>query len=112
MAHLEALGLWADMYAYECLRVDDEQRWRLPDSFDVVGERYKGAAQLQMVLADGGDAQFTYVGRGLTVDDKSGLVLVCRVNPGGDGFGVTVSGRVRRLSEAEYARALTGADRP
>ena len=110
VARLKALGVWADMYAYEYLRVDDEKQWRLPDTFDVVSERYKGAGQLEMPLPDEGVARFTYVGRGLTVDDKGELVFVCDADESGDRFGVTVGGSVRRLSEVEYGRALASAD--
>ena len=106
VAHLQALGLWADMYAAEHLRVEGEKRWKLPDSFDPVAKQYQDAGELQMSLANGQTATFTYVGAGLSMDDRRELVFVCALRPGGLNLAVTVGGRVRELSRSRMEEAL------
>ena len=64
-----------------------------------------------MSFADGQTASFTYVGRGLTIEDKRELVFVCGVAPAGVQLGVTVDGHVRSLSKQELEGALSRAER-
>ena len=109
-ARLKALGMWADMYAVEHLKVEGEKRWRMPDTFADVARQYKGARELEMSVPGGGVARFRYVGRGLMVSDKRKLAFVCAVEPGGGRLGVTIGGFVRRLSERDYERALVRAE--